>query len=1036
MIIREETDAFLTGALADKKAELERNAQGMAEQSPALFSEVIPSAFRINNDVVSMLVSNSIKHVSDDYDLNFYPADHLGEYEGTDAEFSLLQAKNAAHMDAIKQDYERETADREILANSGWEITANMAAGILSPTVFLPAGAIIKGAKGANMIRSAGNTAAMGGLAMGISETALQASQQTRTMEESTFAVASGAVLGGILGAGVAKLSRSQFDDLAKKLDGDLAKMQKPQDAGAAAAPTFTREELGIMGAGAAGLSRATRVINPFNRLMNSPFKSAVETFQRMAEIPLKIEANADGRTLGLAAETEIKLYEKGMADAYVSIQDGYKALKKREKAAGLRPTDFKEFRERISYAMRNGDVDELGSEEVTRAARSIRSGVFDRLKKEAIELGMLPEDIEAKFADTYLTRMWHKDKLVMNSTEARAMFRRWAERKVNIEVDRITNAMRRVQDDIAKGGKAAEAARKSLTKMEQELNSFRNATNDGFDEYIEDVVEEVYRKLTGVGDNEVPDFIAPITRGPLKAKLLDIMDNEAAPFLENDIGTIVNSYTRQMGSEVALTRQFGRADLKDQFKALDDEYSEMVKGAGDNETLKKSLKKEYEANKKDLQDMRDLLRGTYRRSKDPDGIWAQAATVTKDVQYMSKMGGVTISSLPDMFRVAMVNGFENAFGDLLGRLKLPKELKKMQADDLREAGLLYEAVLSSRLSTLADVSDPYARGTALTRFTGQMASGFSKLTMINAWNDMMKQWAASVTQNKALRLAGDMASGKIGAKDRTYMAYLGIDADVAKVIQQQFAKHGRKEGGIFISGIRNWDNTREVEHAARIFNGALRKEADTAIVSRGASEVPSFANSTFGGLAIQFRSFTFSAHQRVLMRGLQDADANTAASVVMMVAGGMMVAAIKKAERDVSIGLRGGKKEEDLEDWSSSKWLVEGIDRSGVFSLLWEANNIYEKAGGYGITQMIGQPPASRFASRNIAGAFLGPTMGTVADMGSVVGLLSSPATGRDVTKADVRAVRNLIPFQNLVGLRHLFDAIEGGASEALDAK
>lgn len=1300
MIVTEGKDQFMTGAIAEQKEKSARELQTMSEQSPAFFTETIPAAFRVDNPMVSAIVSNSIEHVTDRYDPTYYPTDDLGGFMDGEYDEQLVQAKNAEHMQAMKEDIQRENKDRELLGNAGGEFLARMAAGILSPEVLLPSGAVIKGAKGFGYAKAATQSAAIGGLSVGVSEAALQATQKTRTMEESMVNIGGAALLVGALGFGTSYLSRAQFDELAVKMAADM-KPKPPlkdldpltgsvsfEDLGAAAAKKMTLDDLSIQGKAASFASSVTRMVNPFNRMMNSPFASARESFQRMIEIPMQVKANADGRTLGTAAETELKLYDKGMAEAFDVTQKTFKAYKKREKSIGARPMSMVEYRERISYAMRNGDIDEMGVAEITQAAQKIRQSVFEPLKKQAIELGLLPEGIEAKFADSYLTRVWRKEKIIGNMPEAKAMFTRWAERKVGEHVERVNKAVERVKlsqaktaaeyaqkaqnvrnkktpfekfkvststisdyedslrsylrkelddatfeslssiegfdgvlsavdfilkapkkpesiidfarktggiidesGDLASMGvkfgkgknkaktldeigqilfdegfyphrptpaeilsdisdevnlgnikarasdegllveyishsdnaqyveqfldelginpntfkadlkaeakglrakiraerstlkdksagirvgaqrmreyfkphlenyqkaakrldevserlaknyekKAAAQAERSLQRIEKlsrELSAFKNANNDGFDEYINDVVNEVINKMTGVGMNEAPDFIAPITRGPLKEKLLDISDNEAAQFLENNIDSIISRYTNQMGSEIALTRQFGRADMADQFKALDDEFAEMRTAAEGNTELTKKLQREYEVAKKDLSDLRDLMRGTYRKSKDPDGALSQIGTILRDLQYMSKLGGVTISSLPDVFRTTMVHGMDRAFGDLVSRLKMPKALRLASKEELQEIGFGWETVLNTRLSTLADISDPYARGTALTRATGHLSAGFSRMTMINTWNDMMKSWAANVTQGRVLKNIGDMAGGKLNPKERAYLAYLGIDADVAKVIHSQFKKHGRKEGQAYLSGIKNWDADRSVEHAARIYKAALRKEADSIIVTKGLADVPSFANTPAGGLALQFKSFVFAAHQRVLLRGLQDADAKTAMGVVMMIAGGMMTAAIKKAERDVSIGLRGGNKQEDLQDWDASKWLVEGIDRSGVFSLVWEVNNIYEKGGGYGLTQMIGQPPASRFASRNIAGAIMGPTVGTMADMASILGVINSPLTGRENTKADIRAIRNNIPMQNLIGLRYLFDAIEGKAVDATGAK
>jgi hypothetical protein len=1054
MIVNQEPVEFKAGSfgsLAINKQEAARELQTMTEQSPAFLSETVPAAFRLDNPLTSLLVSNATRNIDDDYDMGYYPADDLGRFAGTEYEPELLMAKNQNHMMAMQADIDRELEDRETLQRGGGAWAARMAAGILSPEVLLPGGAVIKTARGVSVARSAAAGAAWVGGGLGISEAALHATQQTRTMEETGYTIAGGMVLGGLLGAGVSALSRGEFDKISKALQDDLSKpvdmtekladdfALKGNDLSAAAVEKLTMDDLTIKGRGAQFASRAVRIINPFNRLMNSPYQSAREMFVNMAEIPMQVGMNADGRTVGAAVETDIKLYNQGIARTVVALRDGYKGYKNAEKAAGTAPISQKEFGWRISHAMRNNDIDEFGNEFISKASREIRTAVFDKLLDDAIALKLFPEDVAPSFAASYLTRVWHSEKLVANQPAAMQMFREWAEKKTLTYADNIQQRIARIERDIAKAATDAKVAakleslQKELAKATDELRSIRNANDDGFSEYVEETAQEIYNKLTGIGRGQVPDFIAPVSRGPLKEKLLDITDNVAEPFLENDIMKIVNRYTQQMGSQVAFVRKFGSADMKDQFQKLDDEFMRAIAKAGDDPKLRQRLKKEYESNKRDLQKMRDIMRGTYIGNSDPDSFLSQAAVVVKDMQYMAMLGGVIISSLPDVFRNAMVHGMDRAYGDLLGKLSMPKELRMAHKADLYEMGFNMEAIINSRMSTLADIADPYARGSALTRATGHMSDKFGKLTGINVWNDLMKTWAATTTQNRVLK---SLTGKEINAKDKAYLAYLGIDGPTGRVIAEQYAKHGDKSGPSFISGISKWDETPAAERAARIFKAALRKEADTIIVTKGVSDMPLLQHSPAGGLLLQFKSFLIASHQRVLMRGLSDGDANAMMGFLTMIAGGMVVAAIKKAERDAGAELSGRKKDQPIEDWSASKWLAEGLDRSGVLSIMWEANNIYEKAGGYGLTQMIGEPPASRFASRSILGAVAGPTGSTIESVASALGTANSALTGREVTKADVRAIRRTIPFQNLIGMRFLFDAVEGKTNEALGTK
>lgn len=1044
-VVTDSPAVMLSGGRTAELEAITRQKDTMSTQSPAFFSDAVPAAFSLDNEVVSALVSKSISHIGDDYDKDFRPQDNLGEHknlldnlgaldetQSNDLD-RMLSAKNASHLNAIKEDIKREREQRDILGSAGASgVIASLAAGILSPFTLLPAGSIIKGARGISVLKTSAKSAGIGAGAMTGSEALLQATQQTRTGEESGYAIAGGAILGGILGAGAAKISKNEFNRLAKKLETDLTRVPEPdatdiKSVGAAEVEQIPAAELIIAGKAAQKYSNALRPINPFLRLANSTFAQSRRMLFEMAEMPLEIEANRQGKSLGLSVETEIKLYDKGIAESYKAIKDQFALYKKAEPQGMNMP--YITFREKVSEALRNNDMALDGNNYVTNVARKIRAEVFDPLKQEAIKLKLLPEGVTAKFADSYLTRIWHREKLIADREGALKMFSVWADEKVRLFIDdtniKITNLEKRLKS----------ATKESRLKIEEQIAELRlsirkttNIANEGYDEYVRDVAEEIYNKLIGVGDNEVPDFIAPITRGVLKEKLLDIPDNVAAKYLENDIGKIINTYTRQMGSQIAFTRKFGDATLKNAFQKLDDEFNQAMRDAQGNEKISNQLAKQYKQDKKDLSEMRDLLRGTYVRSKDPDGILSQAATVIKDLNFMSKMGGVLFSSIPDISRNIMVNGFQDAFGDLTARLSLPKNLKKMQREELQEMGFDFEAVMASRLATLADVSDPHARGTALTRLTGTMSAGFSKLTMINAWNDIMKNWAATTTQRRILKNIDNAVAGKLSAKDKAYFNYLGINKDIAGVIAEQFKKHGTTKDGAFISGIKNWDDTNIVNHAARIYKGALRKEADTIIVTKGISDVPSFANTPVGSLILQFRSFIFAANQRVLLRGMQDADANVLMGVIISIAAGMVIAAIKKAEYDVSKKLTGEKnKKEDLANWTASKWVQEGVDRSGLLGIIWEANNIYEKAGGFGLTQAMGNAPVSRYQSRNIAGAIFGPTIGTAADAGSFVGVANSTLTGREVTNADIKSIRNIIPFQNLIGVKHLFDAVQG---------
>ena len=1432
MIINEEQYGISTGQRADLTAP-------QPKISPSFWGDTVPAAFRLENPVASMAVQEATSHPSELYDAEYDAYSDLGEYEGTREAMELIEAKNPNEMLLMKKDLARQKQDERIINDAGGLGTlASVMAGVASPTTLIPGYNLVKGGRAVSIAGGALRGSASAGGAIAIDEALLQQSQVARSPVTTTLSVGGGVILGGVMGGGVSAISRKQFSDAATKLERDVVEppaiqpskelSQYMKSVGAAMVDKPTLSDLTISGAAALTVSRASRFVNPFNRLANSPFTTSRETLLRGFETTLEFNLHRDGKTLGPAAETQIKLFDKYNAISIMAYKENFKAFKAAESNYNLgRKISGKEFRERLSRALRNGDVDQE-IQEVTRAAQRLRAEVLDPIKDQAIEAGLLPKDITPSFAKSYLHRMWDRQKLMAYADEAKVMLRKWAEAKVDGEAKRLRAIIADAETQLAKISStkrdayadafkkieqeysAASAAQKEIAtrlanlreqiaknnaainklkeakqtpdvksklktlrgnkqklsalkkesvakkksnatlkssissrkakietefrearvkvlapdemlqntkaleeriyKTRLELDGILDPDGKGFKQVAEQTADEVYAKLTGIGSDTVPGYISPLTRGPLKEKLLDISDNDAEMFLKNDAVEVLNSYVHKMGSDIALTRVFGRADMKDQLDALAKEFQEAL-GKAKTPAERRKLEKAYRSDKSDLEAMRDLLRGHFNKH-DPDSVIAQGGIALRDLTYMTSMGGVAISSIPDIARHTMVNGINRSFGDLLDNINLAPELRKMRVEDLKESGFLLERVLSSRLMTLADVNDPLARGSMLTRFTGSMSQGFSKLTLINHWNDIQKAYAATITQNRILRAVSgddsaafiqakkqisapevelgkirlyrgleqpfdknynsslsdapqgystwtdnpdlareyagknglvyytDLPKNKLGkelidqdgeralfvdnekpaglrgikgkefllytehddyraqnikefldnsekslnarvpkdlglenikqsiaqaldgqiiskytndellgdgfdivsgaetlqiavketpseivltniatkktadlaevqkgtgkgkqvveqltqmardtgkqfkvvgvtkpaegfyvkqgllkesdvegqgatfvadsvklptaaerqatiakhnadtidpATDISYLRFLGIDEAQQDIIRAQYLKHGAKDGEAFVAGIKNWDDTPAVRNAEIAYKAALRKEADTVVVTKGVADAPIVSNTPIGKLLFQFTGFLFGAHQRVLLRGLQQADAGAALGLTMMIAAGSLVAAIKQMEIEKSAELTGlplyGS---PLAEWDNAKLLYEGVDRSGILGLMGDFNNRFEKMGGYGLTRALGVEEPARYTNRSKSSVLLGPGAGKMESL-LTVGI--APFDNKPLTDQEIRAARGLIPFQNITGIRHIFDEIQGEA-------
>ncbi len=241
-------------------------------------------------------------------------------------------------------------------------------------------------------------------------------------------------------------------------------------------------------------------------------------------------------------------------------------------------------------------------------------------------------------------------------------------------------------------------------------------------------------------------------------------------------------------------------------------------------------------------------------------------------------------------------------------------------------------------------------------------------------------------------------------------LAQLGINEADAVNIGKEMKRYAQQIDGVWIANPSKWDN----QNLALMYGGAMRKESDRVIVIPG-QEKPLFMSTELGKSIFQFRSFMFSATQRMTIAGIQGQDAHFMQGILGLTSLGMMAYAFKQwdAGRPLS---------DDPKDW-----VVEGIDRSGVLGIMMEANNTIEKISNnsYGVRPMLGtSTPGSRFASRSRSEAFLGPSFGSLLE--TTLKVTGAAADGEEWKESDTRTLRRLLPYQNLLIFRQGIDKLE----------
>jgi len=516
--------------------------------------------------------------------------------------------------------------------------------------------------------------------------------------------------------------------------------------------------------------------------------------------------------------------------------------------------------------------------------------------------------------------------------------------------------------------------------------------------------------------------------KGPLKARVLRIPDAAIEDFLESDIEKVARVYTQSMSGDIELKAKFGDVNMKDQLTRLLDEYNAVDRNlpAGA-EAQRRGLKKQYDADVRDLSALRDRIRGTYQAPSDPDGLMYRAGRTALNLNYVARLGGVTISSLPDIARPIMRYGL-NAFSD--GWIPLVKSFStaKLAMREVRLAGTALEMVRDQRALELADLLDDYGRNSKFERGVQFLADRFSTLNLMAPWNGGIKSLTGIITMAEALRSTRALAHGKASADEIARLAENGIDETMARRIWVQAEATGNDIDGIFLPNTEDWTDVKAVES----FRAMINREVDNLIVTPGL-ERPLWISKPVGRILGQFKTFSLVSTQKVTMAGLQQRDARVLSGVLVALSVGAMSAQVKAwlSNRDTS-------------KWTEAQWVGEALDNSGLLGVFAEANAMAEKVsrGKVGLSVITGKQ-VSRFQSRDVAGTIGGPSLdliqgGMAAARGGSALAYGAVGAGEadDWTASDTRALRKIVPFQNLMFVRSLFDKMEHSANDALGVK
>ena len=540
---------------------------------------------------------------------------------------------------------------------------------------------------------------------------------------------------------------------------------------------------------------------------------------------------------------------------------------------------------------------------------------------------------------------------------------------------------------------------------------------------------EEFKNTVTGTMLHLPVVEVMALERGPELLRMLDIPSTQIEEFLEFDINKLMRMYTRTFAPDIEITRTFGTVNFADIWKPVEEELDKLsrqlhqVHGHNPEYEGKKqtALRAEYDQYKLNVRAMYERLRGLRGLPSNPDDIAWRGAKLVADFNVLRQMGMVLSASLPDVGRPIIRYGLTRTMKDGIIPMITNFQQFKLSALEAVYSGAAVDTSAHLRSTGFHDTMDDLMRGTKFERAVSYLSTHMGILALFDIWTDKMKLITGAISNGKIMESLATV-NGVEGympmAKAMDFLAQNSISGSMAEAMWREITENG---GGQRINGVW-WPNTKSWinPEAVRTYRQMLAREVNNTIVTPGIDK-PLYADvNMVGRLLYQFKSFGLASNSRIVMSGLQQQDAAVLNGVLVSLAMGAVSYAAWAT-------LTGGKAYEDMRNASAEKWIDEMIQRSGLFGALGEVQRVGQTVPALSPYMSLSNTKSTRRPGDNLVESLLGPSFGLLQEAGNVIGGLHEP------TQATAHALRKMMPFQQTMILREIWDAFEAGLAHVL---
>lgn len=516
----------------------------------------------------------------------------------------------------------------------------------------------------------------------------------------------------------------------------------------------------------------------------------------------------------------------------------------------------------------------------------------------------------------------------------------------------------------------------------------------------------------------------------PTKERVMSWDYATRRPYVVRDFQQVMRRYHRSMIPQLEMRKTFGSADLNNEVEAVRQNYKNAMANATDGAEIDR-LRKEMNNVTNALYGLRDKVLNQVGPKGNNALHLARAGRLVRSWNYLTMPGSHVLSAMSDYAQLVRKYGLTNTTKATVHFLT-SVDANRIARTTAQKAGTAVSNYLGEHSGTFADIGGELTNIGKIDKGMDWATRGFTKVTLMGAWNTTMQSLASMLEQDFLVSMARLAKDNKLTGYKLGVVGQHNMTTDDLRVILEQFEKHGENDG-LSILHTSLWD--KEAQDVARRTENSIVSNASSITHNLTAADMPLFMTGEMARMLIQFKSFGIGAVNRIMiptMQGVAHGDLKSINGLVLMLAIGAWSDYLKA----VATG-----REPDL---TPAHIMGAAIKWSGIAAYLPEFIGVpmaFMPTLDRKQLPFLQAVAGSRSSGNESPSALLGgPTAGTVDRLfkaGHFLTTLAAEKAGVPVqrpTAAGLHDLTQLIPYRTVFYGSRLANATEGKLADSLD--